>query len=90
MLKRLLLFLLVFFSFDAYPQISLVKNLAKKVSSSNPMELIEVLKQIEPAFSILESANNVLTWYTAGKAAFNLYDEMYNAKILGMLDEDGL
>ena len=67
---------------SASAQMSLVKDLSKKATSGNPMEMIEVLQQIEPAFTNPESANDVLTWYTAGKAAFGVYDEMYKATIL--------
>ncbi|MBR3452425.1 MAG: hypothetical protein IKH53_06480 [Muribaculaceae bacterium] len=67
---------------SASAQMSLVKDLAKKAGSSNPMDLIEVLDKIEPAFTNPESANDVLTWFTAGKAAFGIYDEMYKMKIM--------
>ena len=67
---------------SASAQMSLVKDLAKKAGSSNPMDLVEVLDKIEPAFTNPESANDVLTWFTAGKAAFGIYDEMYKMKIM--------
>ena len=37
---------------------------------------------MSPPFTNPESANDVLTWYTAGKAAFGIYDEMYKMKIM--------
>jgi tetratricopeptide (TPR) repeat protein len=43
---------------------------------------MEVLQNIEPAFTNPESANDVLTWVTAGKAAFALYDELYKMKLM--------
>jgi tetratricopeptide (TPR) repeat protein len=75
---------------SASAQMSLVKDLAKKAASSNPMELATVLEQIEPAFTNPESANDVLTWYTAGKAAFGMYDAMYGMKSLGQPVDDNM
>lgn len=72
----------IMMAFSASAQMSLVKDLAKKATSGNVMEMATVLDQIEPAFTNLESANDVLTWYTAGKAAFGIYDEMYKMKIM--------
>ena len=82
MKKMILLGAAIMFAFGASAQMSLVKDLAKKAASGNPMELATVLEQIEPALTNPESANDVLTWYTAGKAAFALYDKMYEAKLL--------
>jgi tetratricopeptide (TPR) repeat protein len=83
-MKKMILFgaAAMMMAFSASAQMSLVKDLAKKASSSNPMELIEVLDKIEPALTNPESANDVLTWYTAGKAAFAVYDEMYKMKLM--------
>ena len=72
----------IMMAFSASAQMSLVKDLAKKAASGNVMEMETVLDQIEPAFTNPESANDVLTWYTAGKAAFGIYDEMYKMKIM--------
>ena len=69
-------------AFGASAQMSLVKDLAKKAASSNPNDLAEVLQSIEPALHNPESAKDVLTWFTAGKAAFGLYDEMYKISLL--------
>jgi len=82
MKKMILLGAAAIMAFGASAQMSLVKDLAKKASSGNVMELATVLEQIEPALTNPESANDVLTWYTAGKAAFGLYDEMYKMKIM--------
>ena len=82
MKKMILLCAAAMMAFGASAQMSLVKDLAKKAASNNPMELIEVLENIEPALTNPESAGDVLTWYTAGKAAFALYDEMYKASLL--------
>lgn len=72
----------IMMAFSASAQMSLVKDLAKKAASGNVMEMATVLDQIEPAFTNPESANDVFTWYTAGKAAFGIYDEMYKMKIM--------
>ena len=82
MKKMILLCAAAMMAFDASAQMSLVKDLAKKAASNNPMELIEVLENIEPALTNPESAGDVLTWYTAGKAAFALYDEIYKVSLL--------
>ena len=82
MKKMILLGAAAIMAFGASAQMSLVKDLAKKASSGNVMELATVLEQIEPALTNPESANDVLTWYTAGKAAFGIYDEMYKMKIM--------
>ena len=91
-MKKLILFAAAaIMAFGASAQMSLVKDLAKKATSGNPMVLGEVLENIEPAFSNPESANDVLTWYTAGKAAFGLFDTMYGAKQLGQpVDDDAM
>jgi len=89
-MKKMILFAAAaMMAFGASAQMSLVKDLAKKASSGNPQALFEVLQNIEPAFTNPESANDVLTWYTAGKAAFSLFDSMYGAKSLGQpVDEN--
>ena len=88
-MKKMILFAAaIMMAFGASAQMSLVKDLAKKAASANPMDLITVLEQIEPALTNPESANDVLTWYTAGKAAFALYDKMYEAKLMKQPVED--
>ena len=91
-MKKMILFgaAAIMMAFSASAQMSLVKDLAKKASSSNPMDLIEVLDKIEPAFTNPESANDVLTWYTAGKAAFAIYDEMYKMKLMQQPVDDNM
>ena len=82
-MKKMILFAAaIMMAFGASAQMSLVKDLAKKAASGNPMDLATVLEQIEPALTNPESAGDVLTWYTAGKAAFALYDEMYKMKLM--------
>ena len=88
-MKKMILFgAAIMFAFGASAQMSLVKDLAKKAASENPMELANVLMQIQPALENAESAGDVLTWYTAGKAAFGLYDQLYKLKLLGQPVED--
>ena len=91
-MKKMILFgaAAIMMAFGASAQMSLVKDLAKKAASNNPMELAQVLAQIEPALENPESAGDVLTWYTAGKAAFGLYDELYKVKLLGQPVEDAM
>ena len=70
-MKKMILFAAAaIMAFGASAQMSLVKDLAKKAASNDPMELAAALEQIEPALTNPESAGDVLTWYTAGKAAF--------------------
>ncbi len=90
-MKKMILFAAaIMMAFGASAQMSLVKDLAKKATSGNPQALFEVMEQIEPAFTNPESANDVLTWYTAGKAAFGIYDTMFGAKSLGQPVDDNM
>ena len=83
-MKKMILFAAAaIMAFGASAQMSLVKDLSKKVATGNPQALMEALAAIEPAFTNPESANDVLTWYTAGKAAFGIYDKMLEMKLLG-------
>lgn len=83
-MKKMILFgaAAVMMAFSASAQMSLVKDLEKKAASNDVNAMMEVLQSIEPALTNPESANNVLTWYTAGKAAFGLFDEMYKVQLL--------
>lgn len=89
-MKKMILFAAAaIMAFGASAQMSLVKDLSKKVGTGNPQAYAEVLQAIEPALVNPESAKDVLTWYTAGKAAFGLYDTMFGAKSLGQpVDEN--
>ena len=90
-MKKMILFgAAAIMAFGASAQMSLVKDLAKKAASGNLMEMAMVLEQIEPAFTNPESANDVLTWYTAGKAAFGLYDELYKQKLMSQPVDDNM
>ena len=90
MKKMILLCAAAIMAFGASAQMSLVKDLAKKAGSADPQALAEVLEKIEPAFSNPETANDVLTWFTAGKAAFGLYDAMFGMKSLGQPVDDNM
>jgi len=68
---------------SATAQLSLVKDLAKAAGSSKIEELTSVLTQITPALTNGESASDVLTWYTAGKASFGLFDQLQAKKLMG-------
>ena len=82
-MKKIILFAAAaMMAFGASAQMILVKDLAKKVATGNPKAMAEALEAIEPALTNPESMGDVLTWYTAGKAAFGLYDEMFKAKLL--------
>ena len=68
---------------SAMAQMSLVKEAEKFVGSNNPQELITALDKIEPATENPESKDNALTWYTAGRLAFKLFDQMQALKAVG-------
>ena len=90
-MKKMILFAAAaIMAFGASAQMSLVKDLAKKVGTGNPQAYAEALEAIQPALMNPESANDVLTWYTAGKAAFGLYDTMFGAKSLGQPVDDNM
>ena len=90
-MKKMILFAAAaIMAFGASAQMSLVKDLAKKVASGNPQAYAEVLDAIEPALMNPESSGDVLTWYTAGKAAFGIYDTMFGAKSLGQPVDDNM
>lgn len=68
----------------AVAQQKLVDEVAKNVaaSSNKVPQLKDALQQIQPALTNAESKDNVLTWYTAGKASFSLYDALTAQKML--------
>lgn len=68
---------------SAMAQMSLVKEAEKFVGSNNPQELITALQKIEPATENPESKDNALTWFTAGRLAFKLFDQMQALKAVG-------
>lgn len=68
---------------SAMAQMSLVKEAEKVVGSNNPAELAAALDKLEPATTNPESMNNAHTWYTAGRLAFKLFDQMQAMKAVG-------
>lgn len=68
----------------AVAQQKLVDEVAKTVaaSSNKAPQLKAALSQIQPALTNPESKGNVLTWYTAGKASFSLFDALTAMKML--------
>ena len=90
MKKMILLGACAALAFSASAQMSLVKDLAKMAASGNAEAYMNVLDQIEPAFTNPETANDVLTWYTAGKAAFGLFDKMYEMKLMQQPVDDNV
>ncbi len=68
---------------SAMAQMSLVKEAEKFVGSNNPQELMSALEKIEPATQNPESKDNALTWFTAGRLAFKLFDQMQALKTVG-------
>jgi len=90
-MKKMILFgaAAIMMAFGASAQMSLVKDLAKKAASGNTQAMMEVVQAIQPAFTNPETAKDVLTYYTYGKAAFGLYDEMYKMKLMQQpVDDD--
>lgn len=68
---------------SAMAQMSLVKEAEKFVGSNNPAELAAALEKLEPATENPESKDNALTWFTAGRLAFKLFDQMQALKAVG-------
>ena len=68
----------------AVAQQKLVAEVSKTVSASgNKVPALQAaLTQLQPAFSNPETKDNVLTWYTAGKASFGIYDALLGEKML--------
>ena len=68
---------------SAMAQMSLVKEAEKFVGSNNPAELAQALEKIAPALENTETKDNALTWYTAGRLAFKMFDQMQAIKAIG-------
>lgn len=68
----------------AVAQQKLVDEVSKTVAaSSNKVPALQAaLTQLQPAFTNPETKDNVLTWYTAGKASFGIYDALLGEKML--------
>ncbi len=68
---------------SAMAQMSLVKEAEKVIGSNDPAALAAALEKLEPATTNPESMNNAQTWYTAGRLAFKLFDQMQAMKAVG-------
>ena len=70
---------------SAVAQKQLVEDVQKKLSGIGTDEQVykTLIDQITPALSNSETKNDALTWVTAGKAGFTLYDKNYENKLLG-------
>lgn len=61
-------------AFGAFAQADVVKNVEHALKSSNP-DYSQAYKDIQPALTNPETANTMMAWYLAGKAAQGIYDE---------------
>lgn len=68
---------------SAMAQMSVVKEAEKFVGSNNPQELMAALEKIDQATENPESKDNALTWFTAGRLAFKLFDQLQALKAVG-------
>ena len=68
---------------SAMAQMSLVKEAEKAIGSNNPAELAAALEKLDPALENPESKDNAQTWFTAGRLAFKLFDQMQAMKAVG-------
>lgn len=68
-------------------QMSLVKDVEHSIKGSNP-DYAAALNNIQPALTNDESKGQAQTWYVAGKAGFDFYDNLYAKKSIGQ-DVDG-
>ena len=70
---------------SAVAQKQLVEDVQKKLSGIGTDEQIykTLIDQVTPALSNSETKDDALTWVTAGKAGFTLYDKNYENKLLG-------
>lgn len=70
----------------ASAQVDLVKNVERTIKDGG--DLAAALEEIQPALTNDESKGQAKTWFVAGKAAFDLYDNLYAKKTIGQ-DVDG-
>lgn len=75
---------------SASAQISLVKEVEKLAGSNDVAVLQGALEKIQPALTNPETAGNAQTWFTAGKAAFQLYDQLQAKKLIGQVVDSEL
>ncbi|MCM1292755.1 MAG: hypothetical protein NC111_02280 [Bacteroides sp.] len=69
-------------SFAAVAQADLVKEVERELKGSKP-DYEKALKDIQPALTNPETANTVMPWYLAGKAAFGIFDNAMIAEQTG-------
>lgn len=72
---------------SASAQMSLVKDVEHSIKAGNA-DLAAALANIQPALTNDESKGEAQTWFVAGKAGFDLYDNLYAKKSIGQ-DVDG-
>ena len=75
---------------SAMAQLSLVKEVDKMAGGNNLQQLTTAFEKIQPALTDAESANDAFTWFTAGKLALKLYDQMQAAKLTNQTVDDEL
>lgn len=82
MKKMCLLGISLFTTVSMFAQVSVVKEVEHELKASKP-NFAQALKNIQPALSNPETANNVNTWYVAGKVAFGVFDEAFKKLTTG-------
>lgn len=87
MKKFSILGLYLFAGLTVSAQISLVKDVEHSIKGGNP-DYAAALANIQPALTNDESKGEAQTWYVAGKAGFDFYDNLYAKKSIGQ-DVDG-
>ncbi|MDE6270939.1 MAG: tetratricopeptide repeat protein [Muribaculaceae bacterium] len=74
-------------AFAANAQQNVVKDAERALKEGKSEK--EVVEIITPAFTNPETAQQVLTWYIPGKAAYKEYDDLLGKKAFGKLPEGG-
>ena len=80
MKKQLFFGLCLAAAISATAQISAVKEAERDAKDGNYAAAIE---KLTPAFTHPETAQDAKTWFIAGKAGFDFYDNQYALKSLG-------
>lgn len=74
MKKLSLLGIGLFTSVAAFAQADVVKNVEHMLKGSNP-DYVKAFEEIQPALTNPETANTMMPWYLAGKAAIGIYEK---------------
>lgn len=82
MKKFTILGLYLFAGLSMSAQMSLVKDVEHSIKGGNP-DYAAALTNIQPALTNDESKGEAQTWYVAGKAGFDFYDNLYAKKSIG-------